>query len=255
MKKHSKTLPKRVRERIDFEYIKGLGEQEQRAATFYEYGRHCVPLKEFVEELRQAGAFTKDRVEPLSLELSSKLNAKLHVWKNYQLYGLGVSDDFPDKPFKDNKTARGLFDSESNYYGIEKVGRFPWPALLEAHVKNRNMEQALADLRACSGTSTVHAIFIPWKYTNGELAKMFYDLLPDLRPDDFPEPKKAGRRGRSEKLGIWAMLKQLAAFRLDAAAFDYSAIGSPYGSKKGFNEAVKIATERINRMMEQPFFS
>jgi len=254
MKKQSKRLSKRLRNEIDFEYVGELDEQEKRAATFYEYARHCNPLKEFVSELRQAGAFCKDKAETSNLELLGRLNSKSRIWHNYQLYGLAVSNDFPKKPFKDNKAARGIFASKSIYYGIEVMSRIPWPAVIGGWVKNRNTEDALIDLRNWSGTSTLHAIAIPWRYSNEQLGKMFLELLRTLRPENLPEPNNVGRKGSYENLGVLDMLNQLAAYRLQQAGRNFDSDGHIYTTEKGWDKAIGIAKDRIEGMADHPFF-
>jgi hypothetical protein len=53
-------------------------------------------------------------------------------------------------------------------------------------------------------------ISINWKdYRNDELRDQFRKMLPSLRPPDFPEPKPAGRGGRSAGARALDMLRQL----------------------------------------------
>jgi hypothetical protein len=250
MKKMTGTLPDELRSEIDFSYLEGLGEQEQRAATFYEYARHCEPIKEFVAELRQAGAF---KVGKLSPELALRVASMKYILRQEQLLGLVVSEGFPEKPYRDSKTGRGLFESKQNFYGIDVLSCIPWRALRLGSGKNQNSEDAVY-LGGCYESRTIHAISVPWKYTNRELAKMFFDLLAGLRPGHLPEPKKAGRKGRSEKFGTRDMLNQLKAYRLSKNGFNYLASEKLYTSPQAWRKAVNAATKRISRMMLDPFF-
>ena len=103
---------------------------------------------------------------------------------------------------------------------------------------------------------TLNAISIPWNYRNDELTEFFRELIPRLRPPEFPEPKKAGRKGRSSGLGAIDMLNQLAAVRLHRAGFNFDQASrfTPYSSRKGWDKAVRAAEERINNMTTRPFF-
>jgi hypothetical protein len=245
-------LPEKIRGEIDFDYIDELGEQERRAATFYEYARHSVPLKEFVKELKEAGAFKSGLSLPL--EMQEKVNSKLNVLSIIQLWGLVVNDGFPSEPYQHSKKGDANFPSDSNYYGIEAMARIPWSTIMEGVWQRRNKEEQLDYLREQNGSSTLHAISIPWKHTNRELMTMFRDILLKARPDNFPEPKKGGRKGRSAKLPVKDLLNQLAAYRLYQAKCDFYEGGLKYQSEKGWKKAIRMAEKRIESIMERPFF-
>jgi hypothetical protein len=252
--KKRQTLTKKLMNDISFGYVQALGEQEQRAIAFYEYARHCKPIKDWVSKLRQTRAFDGGQLDPASLR---ELASNSHILRLEQLLGLAKSDAFPDKPYKDSKAGRDLFRSAKNFYGTDRVACIPWTGFdaLRANLKRgRTREQELDVLEKWNGIATVHAISVPWKYSNAELAKKFLELLPQMRPSRFPEPKKAGRKGRADKLGSLDMLRQLVAYRLNRANFPYLSSRSPYLSENGEKKAVKLAAQRIDMMMKRPFF-
>ena len=170
-------------------------------------------------------------------------------------------------------TARGFLKSRSETYGktikflkhydssfgIDSPSPIPWKAILE--LLRQRKEQGVSETEFFENWKkrgkTLNAISIPWNYRNDELTEFFRELIPRLRPPEFPEPKKAGRKGRSSGLGSIDMLNQLAAFRLHRARFNFDQASrfTPYLSSKGWDKAVRAAEERINNMTTRPFFS
>jgi hypothetical protein len=110
-----------------------------------------------------------------------------------------------------------------------------------------------------------YLVRIDWTYSNDTLAKIFKDRLRPLRPTDHPERKRPGRRGQTSDLAPIDMLNQLAALRLNRAGSNASEameelqrLGSRMlyqPGSAGWRKAIKAAQDRIDRMLEVPFFN
>lgn len=77
------------------------------------------------------------------------------------------------------------------------LGSFPWETIVELRDDFvRRGQSELEFYQAVPNQHTLTPVLIPRNLTDRELTKYFSDLLPRIRPPEFPEPSKAGRRGR-----------------------------------------------------------
>ena len=252
-------LPEMLKADTDFGYVSELSEVIRRIAAYYEYARESEELKEIISAVRKAGMFRPGFTGDIAPELLQRLSALSSVLPIDQLLVFQDCDGFPEKPFRD---VRQNLDILKHYdsFGVNHVGTIPWRALI---LLRRTFTSAgLTELEYwTSWTSerqgrTLHAISIPWKYTNAELTQSFNRLIGKIRPAQFPEPKRAGRKGRSSGSGAIDMLHQLVAFRFNRAglSLDQARQFTIYLSKRGWVKAIRAAEERITHMTLRPFF-
>ena len=254
MKRKAKTLPKKIRNEIDFAYIEKLCEQEQRAATFYEYARHSDLIKELVRDVRKEEVFNGKQASPKLLQKLVPIMGSSIPWMSL-LFMLVQCDGFPDLSFRKTTKTPEVVESMGPAFGIGITTPclIPWKAVdaFRADWKKKELNDAEM-LNQFGDTGSLHAIVIPWKnYTNDELTKLFAQVISRWRPGHFPEPPKRGRKGLS---GTVDMLHQLSAYRLDANGYNRSEMRFHYTSEKGWKKAIATAKKRIEGMMNRPFF-
>jgi hypothetical protein len=105
---------------------------------------------------------------------------------------------------------------------------------------------------------SIHPISIPWHYTNTELTSLLGRIVKRLRPKEYPEPPRAGRKGGIKSLGGLELLQQLVAYRLTEHRVTFDdpkwRHAHLYKSQRGFELAARKAAARIATMTEIPFF-
>jgi hypothetical protein len=145
------------------------------------------------------------------------------------------------------------YQLQNTHFGVHRVSYVPWGVIFE-------LRRAYGDdamLWTLINDSSLIALVIDWRYTNDELKDDFERLLSELRPKQLPEPRQAGRSGRSKALGAVDKLNQLTAYRMHQEGLnlgDLSAEICIYTSKKGWQKAIAEAEERIAKMTERRFF-
>jgi hypothetical protein len=231
-------------------------------AAFYEYARESE-LKKFVPAMRQAAIFESRERDARTAGLRQILIELLTILPLHHFRILYDCRGFPEKPFRD---ARHDLDPKCfNSFGVEPVGATSWPALVSLRSIASEWLSELEYWTKFWGSgdvrgSTLNAISISWKYTNSELTKSFAALLCRIRPQEFPEPRQAGRKGRRSSSSATDILNQLIAFRLRRAglSFDQARSYAPslvYTSERGWNKAAAAAEDRIRHMLEWRLFS
>jgi len=263
-KKKSIRLPKKLKADTDFRYLSDLSPKQRRVAAFYEYARESVELREIVSAMQQARIFESKDWDASTAGLRPTLAELLRILPLHHLLILYDCRRFPEKPFRDAR--RDLAPKYFNSFGVESVGAIPWQALVSlrsaASQWFSELEYWTKFLGSCDARGrTLNAISISWNYTNPELTKSFAALLPRIRPQEFPEPRKAGRKGRRPSSGTTDILNQLIAFRLRRAglSFDQARGYAPgltvYTSERGWNKAAAAAENRIKHILLPPLFS
>jgi hypothetical protein len=261
IKKTVGSLPKNVRADTDFSYLSDLSTVHRRVAVFYEYARESEELRKIVSEMKRERIFESEEWDA-SGELGQRLAELSSVLPPDHLLILYDCRGFPEKPFRDARYDLDIFKHISSF-GVESVGRIPWEplTLLQRTVMRQGWSELeywtkywTNDLRR----TTLNAICIPWNYTNAEIAESFAKLLRRIRPHNFPEPTKAGRKGRSSS-GATDILNQLVAFRLRRAGVPLWRARSfglvMYSTERGWNNAATAAEERIRHILVRPLFS
>jgi hypothetical protein len=242
-----------------FGYVHTLSNTLARAAVYYEYARESAELIDAVNELRDAGTFNPGgRKRPINRELQHKLAWEKDVFRVDALLMLVRCKEFPTEPFR-NAVQKAEHPEQAFSLSLRGPAAIPWEPLLS--IRSDWVKQGLREIDCFEleirGSRTLHAIDIPWAFTNDELMAFFQKLIPKIRPSRFPEPKKAGRRGRTSGSGAIDMLNQLGAFRITRAGVDDLAFvrkRTPYVSDKGWKKAVSAARERIDNLTKRPFF-
>jgi hypothetical protein len=172
---------------------------------------------------------------------------------------LVCSPEFPSKPFtRVSRKGEMGFTFSNELFGTDGPVALRWGTffvLMKMEGIDSSAVYAKWHLRL--GRS-IHPISIPWKYTNAELIEMLGRIVKRLRPKEFPEPPRAGRKGRGKSLGGLERLQQLAAYRLSKRGISFD---DPkwknyhvYQSKPGYENAARSAAVRINTITEIPFF-
>jgi hypothetical protein len=222
-------------------------------AAWYEYARESQLLRGRVKALRQARMFRSGASDEAIIRLVTPHSRIISI---LQIRLLVCCEDFPIEPFiraKWNSDTRPMLDNE--LFGTDGPVALPWTTY--SGLKGIDMSGAYAEWHLRMGRS-IHPISIPWNYTNAELTRMFGPIIKRLRPKEFPEPSRAGRKGRSKSLGGLEFLQQLAAYRLNQRGISFDdptwAKFHVYKSKRGYQNAAKSAADRINSLMEIPFF-
>jgi hypothetical protein len=260
MKSAPRKIPARLRANTDFSYVEQLPHATRRTAAIYEYWRHSDEHKEVIAAFRKAGVFKEEwDGKGLDPKLRQKCLRQPQIF-DLEFIDLFCQDDaFPEKPFRDS----GLKDLRQSWRtGIDVLDPFDsesWNALKGFRKVLARRGQSEMDVYGNQppGT-TVWVISINWRsYRDAELTDQFGKMIRGgLRPPEFPEPKKAGRGGRSAGSRALDMLRQLAAFRLLNAGFDFDSTSklTHYRSPKGWKNAVLKAEKRLGNMTKQPIF-
>ena len=169
----------------DFRYLPSLSDALKRIAAYYEYARESADLIDAVNELRESGTFKpgnqKRAVKP---ELMHKLIWEREMFPTDGLCILAECDDFPEKPFRDALQNAEILKWPGISLGISRPVDLPWKTVIS--LRNDLMRDGYSEMEYYEnrnrGGSTLHAISIPWNYTNDELAEFFRWLIPKLRP-------------------------------------------------------------------------
>ena len=155
-----------------------------------------------------------------------------------------------------NGTIRSIFQNE--LFGVDGPVALPWGtffALKKVAMIDSSSVYAKWHLR---GGRSIHPISIPWNYTNAELIEMFRPIIKRLRPTEFAEPTRAGRKGRFKSLGALEMLHQLVAYRLTQRGISFDDAKWKqfhfYTSKPGYEKAARSAAARIQTITKISFF-
>jgi hypothetical protein len=261
----SKIISEGLKADTDFDYVRTLRDPEKRVAAYYEYARHSPEIVEMVKQIKRAGGLQlklKGSVPvfnpAIPAEIAQLLIDQCDIYPAAEISILDQTEEFPHIPFRDAR--KGLKCLEHvDAFGQERPLKVPWNVveLLRSTVMRGGDGRSEFDYWCCGfRAKTLNAISIPWQYTDEEIAAFFRVLIPKLRPREYPEPKKAGRRGRSSGSRAIDLLNQLAACRFQRAGFEFTEIGknTPYTSSKGWNKAVTAAEDRIRNMTQRPFF-
>jgi hypothetical protein len=215
-------------------------------AAFWEHARESSELRELAKSFRKVASW-KSKAE--GQQVLSHYDEIVRVDELLLL----ISPLFPQFPFKKLKSdgwlPRRLL--ELRQFGIRGLLCSPLADFF-------SLIATKAHRHWIEPTETFYGVAIPWSYTDAELAKEFRAMLKYLRPSNRPEPKRAGRAGRSSHVSPVDMLHRLAAFRLERLGFTFSdktiEHRPPYYSQEGWNKAVKEAKLRIENMAKLPFF-
>lgn len=239
---------------VDFEWTKKEPAHVPAKAAWYEYARESKPLIERVMKLRRAKMFCSEgRNDKIIREHCTR---HLQIISLPQVRLLVCCEDFPIKPF-----IRAKWDSDTKpmlsdeLFGTDGPVAFPWTTYFG--LKGIDMSETYAKWHLRMGRS-IHPISIPWNHTNAELIRMFGPIIKRLRPKEFPEPRRAGRKGGGKSLGGLELLQQLVAYRLSEGGVSFDdpkwAKFHIYESPRGYKNAAKSATDRISSLTENPFF-
>jgi len=224
-------------------------------AAWFVDTRESKPFIARVNALRKAKMFASGDDADLAT-IKEHCTRHLLIISVLELRLLVCCKDFPTKPFRHarwNSETKPMLNSKS--FGTDGPVALPWTAYFA--LKGIDMSAAYAQWHLRLGRS-IHPISIPWQYTNAELSEMFQPIIKRLRPKEFPEPTRAGRKGRVKSRGGLELLQQLVAYRLtkQGIAFDdrqWSRFHI-YKSKRGFEKAAWAAASRIDSITKVPFF-
>ncbi len=241
-------------EDVDFRWTTKVPAHLLPIVAWYEYARESKPLIERVMELRRAKLFcSSGRNKKIIQEHCTQ---HLLVIPLYRLRLLVCCKDFPKEPFRragGNAETKPMLNNK--FFGTDSPVALPWTAYFG--LKGIDMSEAYAKWHLRLGRSIV-PISIPWQYTDAELTEMFRPIIKRIRPKEFPEPSRAGRRGGANSCGGLELLRQLVAYRLVEHEIEFD---NPqwksfhvYGSKRGFQDAAKAAAHRIDSIIRVPFF-
>jgi len=240
---------------VDFIWAKQRPAYVLAIAAWYEYARESKPLVERVNALRKAKMFTSVEDADVAV-IKQHCTRHLLIIPLLQLRLLVCCEDFPTRPFhraKWNTQTKHIVSSK--FFGTDGPVALPWTAYFG--LKGIDMSDQYAKWHLRIGRS-IHPISIPWNYTDAELIEMFRPIIKRLRPKEFPEPTRAGRKGRIKSRGGLELLQQLVAYRLGkhGITFDDPQWKSfhVYGTKRGFEKAARAAADRIDSILKIPFF-
>jgi len=259
--KPSNTLPKNLKADTDFRYLSDLSADHRRLAIFYEYARECEEFREIVLATKRDRVFDSNEWDATS-ELGQRLAKVELVLPLDHLLILYDCAGFPEKPFRDARHDLEIL-KHIRSFGIESVNCMPWQPLILLRATAMGEGRSELEYWTKYWTSnvrrrTLNAIVIPWNHTNSELAESFAKLLRRIRPRNFPEPAKAGRKGRSSSFGATDIINQLIAFRMRQAGVSLRRARSCgfviYTSERGWNKAATAAEQRIRHLLVQPIF-
>ncbi len=239
---------------VDFEWAKDVPPHVHALAAWYEYARESQVLIERVIQLRRAKMFcskgSNDKI------IREHCTQHLRIIPLPQVRLLVCCEDFPARSFiraKENANIEPMFNNE--LFGTDGPVALPWATYFG--LKGLDMSEAYAKWHLRMGRS-IHPISIPWQYTNPELTRMFGPIIKRLRPKEFPEPCRAGRKGGGKSLGGLELLQQLVACRLNEHGISfYDSKWKKfhiYNSKRGYKNAALTAASRIRTLTETPFF-
>jgi hypothetical protein len=240
---------------VDFKWVKKVPPHVVAMAAWYEYARESKPLIERVNVLRKAKMFASEGGADVAT-IKEHCTQHLAIIPLRQVQLLVCCKDFPAKPIiRANFNTIAAFMLDDELFGTDGPVALPWTTYFG--LKGLDMAEAYAKWHLRLGRS-IHPISIPWQYTNPELIEMFGPIIKRLRPREFPEPTRAGRKGRIKSRGGLELLQQLVAYRLTSRrmAFDDRQWRSfhVYGTKRGFEKAARAAADRISRITEVSFF-
>jgi hypothetical protein len=223
-------------------------------AAWYEYARESEVLIKRVKALRRAKMFCS---EGRNDEVIRKhCTQHLQIISLLQVRLLVCCKNFPTKPFiraKLNSDTVPMLDNE--LFGTDGPVALPWTAYFG--LRGIDMSEAYAKWHLRIGRS-IHPISIPWQHSNAELTRMFGPIIKRLRPKEFPEPRRAGRKGGGKSLGGLEFLEQLVAYRLSQHGISFDDPNwkkfHKYESKRGYKDAALTAASRIRTLTKTPFF-
>ena len=241
---------------VDFRWAKDTKPHTHALAAWYEYARESAVLIRRVKALRRANMFSSEERERNEEAIREHVTKHLRIISMEQIRLLVCCEDFPAKPF-----ARANWYSDTKYmlnnriFGLDGPVVLPWTAYFG--FRGIDMSEVYARWHLKMGRS-IHAISIPWQHTNAELTAMFGPIIKRIRPKEFPEPPRAGRKGRGRSLGGIEFLQQLVAYRLSRRGIHFDDPNWTefhiYKSKRGYEKAAKAAADRISSFTETPFF-
>lgn len=249
--------PKINPEELNFNYLKEESGVVRELAFYYEYSRHSNAIKGLIESCRENSLFSNGKMGPVESLLGDSLMREVfHLSKLIRvriLCFLSDRPEFPEKPFVSFKGTSSLERYGADELLIkEPVDTSNIPLRnLETLVRLAGLQSSLPNLNP-----TFKVVSVDWNYTNKEIAASFEKAIQKLRPQQFPEPPKAGRYGRSIGAGVEDKLRQLAAYRLDLAGVDYATgrklIDPSYQSNEGWKKGVLTAKSRIENLTKCP---
>ncbi len=242
-RKHRRVRPQQrelERLRTDFGYVFRLPKHTQLFIAFYEYARHSQHIVRLVQKLREyAFGHAQDFQKFWSI-----INSQSGILRT-ALPFLVTFTEFPDHPIH----ADGAHISEAvgRNLLLERFECVPLSLEESATLAGRSNFETSSIWPAHPDPRRVFAICIPWNLTNAEITSAFGELVKLIRPCDWPQPERAGRKGRAGGVQVTDMLRQLAAFRMEQQGLSFDDQGDPklYLSLAGWKKAVKAARTRI----------
>ena len=261
MKPTRKEIPPEIRAETDFGYVKKLPQHLHQLVCFYEYWRESEEHISLINFCRTFKVFTPDWKGRGSAGSELKKIVEMSdIFPTSMLLGITLCAGFPAKTFKDSG-----YKDQTGYTSAPRrgVSESSWRLLLSLREMFEEKGSAkfggldhLGFLEQPSFDQHLWPISIDWRYTNDELASSFRQLVERVRPKQFPEPKKAGRAGRSTGAGTFDKLNQLGAFRLDRAgfSFDDGSRLTEYRSEKGWSNGIRTAKDRIANLATHTLF-
>jgi hypothetical protein len=258
--KPTNTFAKNLKADTDFRYLSDLSADHRRLAIFYEYARESAELREIVLAMKRDRVFDSNEWDCAS-ELGQKLAKIELVLPLDHLFVLYDCAGFPQKPFRDARHDLEIL-KHIHSFGIQSVNWIPWQPLIGLRAAiwqgRGELEYWTKYWTSSIRRTTLNAIVIPWNHTNSELAESFAKLLRRIRPQNFPEPAKAGRKGRCSSFCATDIINQLIAFRMRQAGVSLRHARSCgfviYTSERGWNKAATAAEQRIRDVLVQPIF-
>ncbi len=255
MKPTRKEITPEIRAESDFGYVKELPQHLHQLVCFYEYWRESEEHRSLINFCRTFKVFTPEwDGQGLASSEFRKITDLGDIFPIPILQRIASCPGFPMKPFKDSG-----YKDLTGYTSAPRLGvaESSWGLILSMREKfEKESQDCLEVLEAPSQDQDLRPIVINWTYTNDELASSFRQLVEKWRPKQFPEPRKAGRSGRSTGAGTLDKLKHLAAFRLDRAGFSFDD-ASPlklYLSEKGWSKGIHMAKTRIAKIATRTLF-
>ena len=261
MKPTRKEIPPEIRAEADFGYVNELPQHLHQLVCFYEYWREseehrslinfCRTFKVFTPEWKQQGINGSEFKKIADMSDIFPISMVLRITTRCA--------GFPAKPFNNCG-----YEDQTGYTSAPRrgVSESAWRLILALREIFENGGSSglnggfLEFLEAPSLDKHLWPISIDWGYTNDELASSFRQLIERIRPKQFPEPKKAGREGRSTGAGITDKLNHLGAFRLDRAGFSFDEASrlTIYSSERGWLNAIRMAKTRIANLATHTLF-
>jgi hypothetical protein len=227
----------------------------QRAGITYELARSSGMMRGFIERLREIGLSDPDTLPIHPAGDHSIWPIEVLYSGNWQwMRTLAACECYPHFDF--SIALNGTSGRSLRALGrVSEVGFERWKYVLPSIDKAGNPKPGFIQPSA-----NWHIVVIPWECSNREIARQFAAKLPEIRPYNRPEPRRPGRRGRSEKAGGRDILNQLTAYRLEklgvgfigARKLGFSVYGST--SAKGWKRAVDQTTERLREIFEKKLF-